>query len=217
MSWTAPRTWTAGEIPTAALFNAQIKDNLLEEGPAKITTAGDFLVGAGASQLKRIAIGTVGDALVRGTSGALGWGSAGIPPGILIYYDGTSCPAGWTERTTARGRVLVGLPASGTLGGTVATALTNLGTRSMSTPAAHTHGFGTLAAASGGGSHSHGSIALGPGGGGGNALSASSTTAGSIASQVATHTHAVTGSTTSSGSITDVTMPYIQYLICEKD
>jgi hypothetical protein len=28
MSWTDPRTWLAGEDPTAALFNVQIRDNL---------------------------------------------------------------------------------------------------------------------------------------------------------------------------------------------
>jgi hypothetical protein len=29
MTWTTPRTWIAGEIVTAALMNAQIRDNLL--------------------------------------------------------------------------------------------------------------------------------------------------------------------------------------------
>ena len=28
MAWTAPRTWSVGEAPTAALFNAQVRDNL---------------------------------------------------------------------------------------------------------------------------------------------------------------------------------------------
>lgn len=27
MSWTAPRTWVAGEVPTAAIMNAHIRDN----------------------------------------------------------------------------------------------------------------------------------------------------------------------------------------------
>lgn len=28
-SWAVPRTWTAGEVPTAAMFNADVRDNLL--------------------------------------------------------------------------------------------------------------------------------------------------------------------------------------------
>ena len=32
MAWTAPRTWVAGEIVTAALMNAHLRDNLLELG-----------------------------------------------------------------------------------------------------------------------------------------------------------------------------------------
>ena len=29
MAWTTPRTWTVGEVATAALFNEQVRDNLL--------------------------------------------------------------------------------------------------------------------------------------------------------------------------------------------
>lgn len=29
MAWTAPRTWVVGETPTAAIFNAHVRDNLL--------------------------------------------------------------------------------------------------------------------------------------------------------------------------------------------
>lgn len=32
MAWTAPRTWVAGEVPTAAMMNAHIRDNLLAIG-----------------------------------------------------------------------------------------------------------------------------------------------------------------------------------------
>lgn len=28
MAWTTPRTWVAGEIPTAAIFNTHVRDNL---------------------------------------------------------------------------------------------------------------------------------------------------------------------------------------------
>lgn len=28
MAWTTPRTWVAGEVPTASIFNAHVRDNL---------------------------------------------------------------------------------------------------------------------------------------------------------------------------------------------
>jgi hypothetical protein len=52
--------------------------------------------------------------------------ATGVPAGTVIFYDGSSCPSGWTEFTSARGRVVVGLPSGGTLDGTVGTALTDL-------------------------------------------------------------------------------------------
>ena len=35
MAWTAPRTWVASEVPTAAIMNAHIRDNFLELDPAE--------------------------------------------------------------------------------------------------------------------------------------------------------------------------------------
>ena len=29
MAWTAPRTWVAGEVPTASIMNAHLRDNEL--------------------------------------------------------------------------------------------------------------------------------------------------------------------------------------------
>ncbi len=29
MAWTAPRTWTTGEVPTATIFNTHLRDNLV--------------------------------------------------------------------------------------------------------------------------------------------------------------------------------------------
>lgn len=33
MAWTAPRTWTDGELVTAAIMNPHVRDNLLAAGP----------------------------------------------------------------------------------------------------------------------------------------------------------------------------------------
>lgn len=57
MAWTAPRTWTTGEVVTGSIMNQHVRDNLLETGPAKVTTAGDMLYATGANALNRLAIG----------------------------------------------------------------------------------------------------------------------------------------------------------------
>lgn len=51
MAWTAPITWVAGAVPTAAILNAQIRDNLLETMPAKATRDGSIFVGNGANRI----------------------------------------------------------------------------------------------------------------------------------------------------------------------
>ena len=30
MAWTTPRTWVAGENPTATIFNTHVRDNLID-------------------------------------------------------------------------------------------------------------------------------------------------------------------------------------------
>jgi len=68
MAWTTPRTWTTGELVTAALLNTHIRDNLNETMPAKITTAGDLVYGTSANAIARRAIGTNGYALRADTA-----------------------------------------------------------------------------------------------------------------------------------------------------
>lgn len=50
MSWTAPRTWIAGETPTAALLNTHLRDNMLETEGAK-ATGGGYFVGSAANAI----------------------------------------------------------------------------------------------------------------------------------------------------------------------
>lgn len=61
----------------------------------------------------------------------------GVPSGMVMFSTSGSCPSGWTEYTSARGRVIVGLPSGGTNGGTVGTAYTNVENRT------HTHTVGS--------------------------------------------------------------------------
>ncbi len=51
MAWTAPITWVGGSVPTAALLNAQIRDNMLETIPAKATTEGSIFVATGVNAI----------------------------------------------------------------------------------------------------------------------------------------------------------------------
>jgi hypothetical protein len=59
MSWTAPRTWVAGELVTAALFNTHIRDNETELRGGGVAVASqaalDFVFASSASQFGRLA------------------------------------------------------------------------------------------------------------------------------------------------------------------
>lgn len=85
------------------------------------------------------AVGFANDVNPGGGSG----GSNLVPSGAIMLFA-AACPTGWTEYTSARGRAIVGVPSGGTLEGTVGSALTDLGTRTITTVASHTHGAGTL-------------------------------------------------------------------------
>lgn len=52
----------------------------------------------------------------------------GVPQNIMAFFNGAvaSIPSGWAEYTSARGRIIVGVPSGGTVAGTVGSALTNL-------------------------------------------------------------------------------------------
>ena len=51
MAWTAPVTWAANQVLTAAQLNTHLRDNFLELEPAKIVNAGDYIVSTGANSL----------------------------------------------------------------------------------------------------------------------------------------------------------------------
>lgn len=63
MAWTAPRTWVAGEVVTAALLNTHLRDNLLAIGdgvwtaytPTLTATTTSPTLGSGSSALGRYA------------------------------------------------------------------------------------------------------------------------------------------------------------------
>ena len=67
-SWTPPRTWTTGEIVTAAQMNTNVRDDLLETAPAKATAAGDFFYGTGPNAIARTPLAALGSVLRAGAS-----------------------------------------------------------------------------------------------------------------------------------------------------
>jgi hypothetical protein len=85
----------------------------------------------------KLADGTEGAGKVL-TSDAEGFASwqPGVPAGAVMFFNLPSCPQGWSELTTARGRYVVGLPSGGTLGAQLGTPLTNLENRPVGQ---HTH------------------------------------------------------------------------------
>jgi len=133
-------------------------------------------------------------------------GNSLIPAGAVMYFNLAACPAGWTELTAARGRYVVGLPSSGTLAGTVGTALTNTENR----PAGgHTHTINDPG-------HSHPIR--------GSANPAGNTTQVHIypyydwANEISVYSPQVstTGISINSTGVTGTNAPYIQLLVCQK-
>lgn len=54
MSWTAPMTAVVGATLTAAQWNANVRDNLLETCVAKATTNGSYFVGRGVNSVAEV-------------------------------------------------------------------------------------------------------------------------------------------------------------------
>ncbi len=153
---------------------------------------------------------------------ATSWKPMGSPSDTIAYFPNTSCPYGWSVYASAEGRVILTMPSGGTAEGTLGTALTNLGTRTITSTASHSHGVGSLATAAAG-SHSHANAyntyleyALAPAG---VAITGQYVRSHATAQTAAgNHAHSVSGSTAAAGSASvDVSMPYIQLLTCKKD
>lgn len=77
MAWTAPATFTTGQVITAADMNAQVRDNLLETAPAKATTKGDSFWATAANAIARLGVGADGTTIVADSAQTTGskWGN----------------------------------------------------------------------------------------------------------------------------------------------
>ena len=84
MAWTTPRTWTTGEVVTAALLNAQIKANMDLSAPAIMTTAGDIIYASGSNTPARLAKDTTSTRVLTntGTSNVPAWAQVTLTSGV---------------------------------------------------------------------------------------------------------------------------------------
>ncbi|XOB41868.1 MAG: MopE-related protein [Candidatus Nealsonbacteria bacterium] len=158
-------------------------------------------------------------------TGALREDGVEILSGMISAFTG-ACPTGWTEYTAARGRTIVGTPSGGTNEGTVGTALTNLGTRTITDVSSHYHSVNppnTSTNTTGAHTHTYQAVAV---------TSVTGKYAGDYGTHIATlptyntgsagnHSHTVNiapfNSASSGVASVDVTMPYIQLTYCKKN
>ena len=87
MAWSAPRTWVADEIVTAALLNTELRDNLL----VLSTHAHTGAAGMGASTLSAVSMTSLATATFADQSGNPSTNGRLQRNGAnLLYYDGSS-------------------------------------------------------------------------------------------------------------------------------
>ena len=111
MAWTAPRTWVTDEIITAALLNAQVRDNLL----VLSTHAHSGAAGMGASTLSGITFTAVNSMVFADQSGSPSVNGRIQRNGTeLEYYDGTTAQNLTQADGTAGTAMLRSLGTSGT-------------------------------------------------------------------------------------------------------
>jgi hypothetical protein len=108
MAWTTPRTWSTGEVVTAALLNAQIKGNMDLSAPAIMTTAGDIIYASGANTPARLAKDTNATRYLAntGTSNVPAWNQVNVANGVTGTLPVGNGGTGATTLTD--GGVLIG-------------------------------------------------------------------------------------------------------------
>lgn len=145
------------------------------------------------------------------------------PAGSVMFFDLPSCPPGWSELTQARGRYLVGLPAAGTPGAAVGTALSDQENRAVGE-----HGHGIAQTPHGHGvsdpGHRHARLA-----GSSNASgqpnaywTSGNNDLGTSFTQFSTTGISINGANANitvnnSGSVPGTNAPYVQLLTCRKN
>lgn len=114
MAWSSPRTWTTGELVTAAIMNTHVRDNFNQTAPALVTTKGDLVIATAANALARFPVSANNDSYpVADSAASTGWNwsqradAGNNVSATLQNSDNTN------TGSSARQRILVG----GTSGG----------------------------------------------------------------------------------------------------
>lgn len=90
MTWTAPMTFTAGSVLTAAQLNTFLRDNLLETAPAKAASSGQYFVATGANVIAARAASGASVAASQNHTGDTNWSDlATVGPAVTVT-TGTS-------------------------------------------------------------------------------------------------------------------------------
>lgn len=86
MVWTAPMTFAAGNVLTAAQLNTHIRDNMLETAPAKATTSGgSFFVTQGPNRIAERVVKTARtDSTTRSTTSNSFTNLADVGPVVVV-------------------------------------------------------------------------------------------------------------------------------------
>jgi hypothetical protein len=155
-SWTAPRTWTTGELVTATIMNSAVRDNLtvLRAGGLAVTSQaiGDLLCASSTTQFARLADVAAGSYLRAGGVGACPVYSTLILPNAatanrIVYATATNT---WGESAglTFDGTTLTATAASNlaklALDNTTATATNRGAWVAFQAEGASTGGLGSL-------------------------------------------------------------------------
>lgn len=99
MAWTTPGTAVAGATATAAFWNANVRDNMLETYPAAVSAAGDLAYADGANSLTRLAHpGATGYLLASNGASGLAWRQVAED---IDYQDGATSYTGTSTTYTA--------------------------------------------------------------------------------------------------------------------
>jgi hypothetical protein len=101
MAWTTPRTYTTGELITAAICNTHIRDNFNQTAPALVTTKGDLVAATAANAPARVAVGSNGALLAANSSASAGVDWSDAHSGVFILAD--------SQNNNTRKKFLLGL------------------------------------------------------------------------------------------------------------
>jgi hypothetical protein len=150
MAYTAYRTWTTGEIVTAALMNEQVKDNGLLTAPAIMTTAGDIIYASAANTPARLAKSTTSTQYLAntGTSNVPQWNEVALATGVSGSLPVANGGTAATNAGIAAFNSITGYSAAGATG-TTSTNLVFSTSPTFITPALGTPSAGVLTSCTG--------------------------------------------------------------------